>query len=164
MSLSQQYKREYRAWNMAKNACLDKDNKKYKLYGGRGVSFCLEWVEFGYFLKDMGKMPENCDGLILSDKSKGYDKFNCTWGKVTRGMKPSTKKEKGVKTKKKLIKDSMSFCLTLNQDHYAYIKRQAIQRSQQTGDICTANDLIRETLIKAFPYSGQYDMFGGSKL
>ena len=161
MSLSQQFKREYRAWNVIKNACLKKTNKKYPLYGGRGVQFCKEWFKFEQFFKDMGEMPENCDGLILADKMKGYNKFNATWGKVKRGMPAQQKRQ--VRNKKVKIKDAISFCLTLNADHYAYIKRQAIQRSQQTGELTTANDLIREALIKAYPYAGQYDMFGGLK-
>lgn len=161
MSLSQKFKREYRAWNVIKNACLKKTNKKYPLYGAKGITFCKEWMEFDQFFKDMGEMPDYCDGLILSDKLKGYSKFNASWGKVKRGMPAQEKRL--TKSKKTIIKDAMSFCLTLNQDHYAYIKRQAIMRSQQTNEQVTANDLIREALIKAFPHTSQYDMFGGVK-
>ena len=161
-SLTQFYKREYRAWNLVKNACLDKTHRKYYLYGAKGIEICQEWHKFSDFIKDMGGMPEEADGIILADKSKGINKFNVTWGKVKRGTPPSLNKKTG-RTKKVVIKDAMSFCLTLNVDHYAYIKRQAILRSQQIGDQVTTNDLIREALIKAYPYSSQFDMFGGRK-
>lgn len=158
-SLSQVYKREYRAWNMVKNACLVPTNKKYYLYGGEGVTISKEWEEFVTFFKDMGEMPDECDGMILQDRHVGYTKFNVSWGKVKRGIRPEDLK-KSIKPKKTRIKNSMSFCLSINQDHYAYIKRQAIMRSQQTGDIWGANDLIRDALVKAYPFSGQYDFFG----
>jgi hypothetical protein len=161
MSLSKEYRREYRAWNTVRNACLNKSDKKYRLYGAMGITFSTEWSKFTDFLKDMGKMQESCDGLILIDKSKGYNKYNCLWGKVKRGVREHDKKTpKGRKPK---IKDAISFCLTMNSDHYAYIKRQAIQRSQQVGELTTVNDLIREALTKSYPYSGQYDMFGTTK-
>lgn len=146
-SFTQEFKREYRAWNKAKNS---------------GLQFCKTWNEFSQFLKDMGTIPENCDGLILSDKNKGYNKFNSSWAKVKRGAKPNSK-SKSSRTKKNIVEDGMSFCLTLNTHHYAYIKRQAILRSQQTGSFYSTNDLIREALNKAYPYSGQFDMFGGLK-
>ena len=161
-SYTQSYRREYRAWNVSKNACLVKTNKKYPLYGAKGITFDETWLSFECFLKDIGEMPLECDGLILADPKKGFNKFNVSWGKVKRGMKPQSI-QKNIRNKKVIVKNSMSFCLTLNQDHYAFIKRQAIMRSQQTGEVVTANDLIRETLTKTYPYSGQYDMFGGQK-
>lgn len=160
--LSQLYKREYKAWNMIKNACLVKTNKKYHLYGGKGIILCEEWHEFDNFINDMGKMTDEQDGLILADEKKGYNKFNAIWGKKKRGC-PAQSEKKQVKPKKRVIKNSMSFCMSIDHDHYAYIKRQAIMRSQQTGDMCSTNDLIREALIKTYPYSGQYDLFGTKK-
>ncbi len=161
MNLSQKFKREYRSWIVIKSACLDKDNKKYPLYGAKGITFAKEWEKFEEFIKDMGEMPDDCNGMVLADKAKGYNKFNASWGKVKPGM---AKSKKGtVKPKRAVVKDSFSFCLTMNGDHYAYIKRQAIMRSNQTGEIVSVNDLIREALVKAYPYAGQYDMFGGKK-
>ena len=163
MNYTQHYKREYSSWNRAKNACLDKDNKRYPLYGALGVSFCKEWLDFEKFFKDMGELPDGCDGLILKDLKKGYNKFNCSWGKVKRGAKFTGERQKRPSQINRQIKKAMSFCISINADHYAYIKRQAILKSQQTNNIYSANDLIREALTRAYPFSGQFDMFGGVK-
>lgn len=159
-SLTQEFKREYRAWNMLKNACTVKENRKYRLYGAKGFTFCKNWMSFETFIQDMGGMPITCDCLKISEKEKEYNKFSCVWAKSKPGFE-AKKKGQSHKTKKVFIKNSMSFCLTIDSNHYAYIKRQAIAKSQQTGEIYTTNDLIRESLQKSFPLASQYDMFGG---
>lgn len=72
----------YISWNNMKNRCLHKSNPKYNNYGGRGISFCLEWNKFSGFLKDMGLRPQ---GMTLDriDGSKGYFKNNCRWASTS---------------------------------------------------------------------------------
>ncbi|MEM3714850.1 MAG: hypothetical protein QXF82_07885 [Nitrososphaeria archaeon] len=159
--MSQKYKREYRSWVVTKNACLNKNCKKYPLYGEKGVTFDESWMTFKQFFEDMGKMPTDCNGLVLSDKTKGYNKFNAKWGQVKSGKKTENRAKH--KKPKNFIENGMNCCLTINADHYAYIKRQAVMRSKQVGEVITTNELIREALVKAYPYAGQYDMFGAIK-
>ena len=106
----------------------------------------------------MGEMPLGCDGLILNDERAGYCKLNCQWGKIKPG--PSAGKKAVRQGKRKPIEKPVTICLPLNQDHYDYIKRQAIIRTAQEGQFFTANELIREALVKAFPLPSHYDMFG----
>lgn len=103
-------------------------------------------------------MPQNADGLVLRDKGKGYQKLNCEWGKVARGPAPGKAGERG---KRKCIEKPIKICFSLNEDHYAYIKKQALMKSSEQGEIVTPQEMIREALIKAFPCPGYYDMFGG---
>lgn len=159
--LSQIYKKEYALWNKFKNACQSKKHKKYYLYGAVGVTFSDAWDTFPKFFSDMGKLPQGCDSMCMIDEKKGFGKNNAKYCKAKRGMKPT--REPRVTNKRRLIHNPVSFCLTINADHLQYIKRQAILRSQQIGELVNSNFLIREALEEAYPYSAQYDMFGSKK-
>jgi hypothetical protein len=70
--------RVYRSWWDMKHRCNNVDNRHYKDYGGRGITYCAEWEDFINFYNDMGDMPE---GLSLDriDNNQGYCKENCRW-------------------------------------------------------------------------------------
>jgi hypothetical protein len=71
----------YITWIGLLGRCENKNNAKYKNYGGRGITVCERWHKFENFYKDMGEKPE---GLQIDriDVNKGYYKDNCRW--VTR--------------------------------------------------------------------------------
>ena len=76
----------YPVFNAMKARCLNKNNKKYPNYGGRGITVCDRWLKenplgFNNFLEDMGERP---DGMFLDrkDNNLGYSRDNCRW--VTR--------------------------------------------------------------------------------
>ena len=48
---------EYGAWCNMRYRCDNPDNKDYKNYGGRGITYCAEWKEFLQFAEDMGDSP-----------------------------------------------------------------------------------------------------------
>lgn len=70
--------RTFHAWQNMRRRCLDKNNKRYARYGGRGITVCEQWLIFENFLGDMGVCP---DGLVIDriDNDKGYFKENCRW-------------------------------------------------------------------------------------
>lgn len=68
----------YKAWSSMRQRCINKNDKDYNNYGGRGIDICTEWVEFSNFLKDMGECPE-LHSIDRINNNKGYYRENCRW-------------------------------------------------------------------------------------
>lgn len=68
----------YMAWQQMKDRCFNPKNKRYRDYGGRGITVCSEWLKFENFYSDMGDKPE---GLSLDriNNNGNYNKENCKW-------------------------------------------------------------------------------------
>ena len=47
----------HKTWCSMRQRCNNKNNKKYKDYGGRGIKICKRWEKFENFYKDMGDKP-----------------------------------------------------------------------------------------------------------
>lgn len=69
----------YKKWEAMKRRCLNKNEKSYERYGGRGITVCDEWLDFQVFAKDMGPSFETGLSLERIDNDKGYSKDNCKW-------------------------------------------------------------------------------------
>ena len=70
--------RTYISWTAMKQRCLNKKNKYWEYYGGRGITICPEWMDFINFFRDMGIRPEN-KTLDRKDNNLGYCKSNCRY-------------------------------------------------------------------------------------
>lgn len=69
----------YRIWSGMVNRCTNKNNKDWKLYGGRGIVVCARWMAFENFLEDMGERPGRRHSIDRIDNSRGYEPGNCRW-------------------------------------------------------------------------------------
>ena len=70
----------YKVWTSMKCRCLNKKDKRYYDYGGRGITVCDEWLEFKSFM-DWAYANGYNDGLAIDriDNDKGYCPENCKW-------------------------------------------------------------------------------------
>lgn len=72
---------EYVAWKHMKGRCLNENSKDYRLYGGRGIRVCSEWVRsFPAFYRDMGPRPGPEFSVERRDSNADYTPSNCYWG------------------------------------------------------------------------------------
>ena len=74
---------EYQVWSQMKQRCNNPKNKKYPLYGGRGIMVCARWVEKGKgyinFIQDMGPRPSPQHSIGRIDNDSNYEPSNCRW-------------------------------------------------------------------------------------
>lgn len=84
------YTPQYRVWAAIIQRCNNKNDKGYKNYGGRGITYDLSWKTFDGFWKDM---EEGYDPKLFIDRidnNGNYCKDNCRW--TTRTINNNNKR------------------------------------------------------------------------
>ena len=69
----------YKKWEAMKRRCLNKNEKCYPRYGGRGIKICKKWLEFIGFAEDMGTSFVQGMSLERVNNDGDYCKINCKW-------------------------------------------------------------------------------------
>lgn len=70
---------EYVAWYKAKFNCTNKRSPLWEFFGGTGICFSEDWLEFKIFLRDIGRRPSKNHILSRKDLNGGFTKDNCFW-------------------------------------------------------------------------------------
>lgn len=72
---------EYRAWSGMKDRCTNPRGQFWSLYGGRGISVCVDWLEsFESFLAYMGPKPSPSHSIDRYPNQDGnYEPGNVRW-------------------------------------------------------------------------------------
>jgi hypothetical protein len=71
---------DYCIWMKIKSRCLNKNDKSYKHYGGRGIKICDRWKDsFKNFIDDIGWRPDNSYSIEREDYNGNYEPSNCKW-------------------------------------------------------------------------------------
>lgn len=74
---------EYDAWHKMKGRCLNKSDRKYPDYGGRGITVCQEWIDsFEAFYSHIGKRPSKKHSLDRIENENGYEPGNVRWATI----------------------------------------------------------------------------------
>jgi len=73
---------EYVAYMSILSRCLDPKHKRYKDWGGRGITVDEKWnskEKFPAFLKEVGPRPSNKHSINRKDNNAGYVSGNICW-------------------------------------------------------------------------------------
>ena len=74
----------YNIWHSMRERCLCATYRDYKYYGGRGITICAEWSDYGAF-RAWALSHGFCKGMTLDreDGNGNYEPGNCRW--IPRG-------------------------------------------------------------------------------
>ena len=91
-------KSSYNTWRAMIRRCNNPKDKDYPRYGGKGVSVCLEWLDYANFAQCMGE-PQGDETLDRIDVYGNYEPSNCRWAGLTqqaRNIRVRANSETGV--------------------------------------------------------------------
>lgn len=72
--------KEFRSWHAMKTRCLNTKYKRYKDYGGRGITIYLDWItSYASFLAYVGRAPSPKHSIDRIENDGNYEPGNVKW-------------------------------------------------------------------------------------
>ncbi len=148
----------YRCWNGFKQRCDNQNNVEYPNYGGRGITYQKEWVDFTNFYNDMyesylnhvqiyGEKETTLDRI---DVDKGYSKDNCRW--LTNKEQSNNKRDNTYieinDEKKTLAEWCRYYNVDYNKARRIYVKNKSIEEAFELKNV--ENIFVKRLPIKEF--------------
>lgn len=103
----------YSKWAGMKRRCLNKNDKKYFRYGGRGIIVCDKWLKFNNFRDDM--YQSYLEHFKQYGKNTSIDRINNNGNYEPNNCKWSTQKEQTNNMRKNIFITYMGTTLTMKQ-------------------------------------------------
>jgi hypothetical protein len=97
-----------KVWRAAINRCTNPTDPDWKNYGGRGIKFSEDWLDFERFYADMGPRPYGYR-LERRNNDLGYSKENCVWATCTTQTHNQRIRQDNTSGLKGVTRDSKSF-------------------------------------------------------
>lgn len=146
--LSFSYWKLYCIWKKMRQRCLNPNDSKYHLYGGRGIKVCERWNNFKNFLDDMGDVPKG-KTLERKDTNGNYELNNCVW---------ATQKEQQNNRRNNVMLTFNGETLTLPQwaqklGLTASGLRSRLERNVPLNQMLSASKMNRKRASKGFDYN-----------
>jgi len=113
----------YKSWSNMLNRCTNKNDKRYKDWGGRGIYVCNEWKYFINFYNDMSKTYKTSLTIDRIDNNGNYCKENCKWSTRTEQANNTRNIDRAIKIEYMGICDTIS-----NWAKYIGIKRRTLSQ------------------------------------
>lgn len=111
--------RLYSIYYEMKRRCYDPRRKRYKDYGGRGITVCDEWLNNWYAFKEWALSHGYKEDLTIDriDVNKGYSPENCRW--VTYKVQGNNTRRNHYITYKGRTQTMAQWCEELNLNYHS---------------------------------------------
>ena len=83
----------YYVWQAMIQRCTNPNNKKYRIYGGKGITVQESWLTFEGFWKDNEPLYQKGLTIDRKDSSKGYSVENVRWITKSQNSSETTKRK-----------------------------------------------------------------------
>jgi hypothetical protein len=122
------FQRLYNIWTLMKKRCYNKNDKRYKDYGGRGIRVDDDWLHDYQKFKDWAYANGYQDNLTIEriDNNKGYSPDNCKW--IPKEDQALNRRMNYFFTYRNKTQCLSQWCRELGlYEHYPTIKRRIIE-------------------------------------
>lgn len=129
------YKRIYKIYHFMKSKCLNKNNKSYENFGGRGIKICDEWLNNYVSFRDWsyanGYDEKINNSLCRRDEDKDFSPNNCFFSTISYHKKHAMSSY----SKNKMMKKAERWRETHKEEFVSAIRSGVITKLKKYGKL-----------------------------